>query len=313
MKKILSIDGGGIRGLIPALVLAELEQRAGRPLHEAFDLIAGTSTGGIIALGLTKPGADGKAEHSASDLADLYRSHGRTIFTRSFWRGVTSVGGLADEKYDEDGLEDVLQEYLGDVKLASALQKVFVTTYDLEARKPLFLKSWKDDRNQVEMWRAGRATSAAPTYFEPARVKVQGEKRALIDGGVFVNNPALSAYAEAKRLWPDETDFVIASVGTGEHTRPISAKEASGWGLAGWAIPLLNVVFDGVSDAVNYQLDHIVGEDRHFRFQTELDKANDDMDNASRGNLLALEAEARDILDAHGGRLSVLAELLNTP
>src|SRR5215210_4815135 len=105
MKKVLSIDGGGIRGIIPAMVLAEIEARTGKRSAEMFDLVAGTSTGGILALGLTKPGQDGKPEYSAKKLIDLYETEGRKIFSIPVWHRVHSVGGLAEEKYPATGIE----------------------------------------------------------------------------------------------------------------------------------------------------------------------------------------------------------------
>lgn len=311
MIKILSIDGGGIRGLVPALVLEELERRLGKPVHQVFDMFAGTSTGGILALGLTRPGASATTRAlSPTDLVGLYREHGREIFARSFWRGMASVGGLTEEKYPVANLERLLSRYLGESAMRDALKPTMVTSYDIEERRPFFFKSWRADRNGVPMWRAGRATSAAPTYFEPAEVEVGGRVRALVDGGVFVNNPALSAYAEARRLHPNETDFLVVSLGTGEHTRSIARDDAKDWGLVQWAGPLLSVIFDGVSDAVDYQLDHILGDTRHFRFQTSLDKASDDMDNASAANLYALAAEAQDVLRDGAERLDQLAAIL---
>jgi patatin-like phospholipase/acyl hydrolase len=92
MKKILSIDGGGIRGLIPALVLAEIEKRTGRAVAECFDLIAGTSTGGILALGFARDDGNGKPRYAAKDLAGIYQTRGREIFSRSLWKGATSLG-----------------------------------------------------------------------------------------------------------------------------------------------------------------------------------------------------------------------------
>jgi uncharacterized protein len=114
MKKILSIDGGGIRGLIPALVLAEIESRTGKAVAECFDLIAGTSTGGILAMGLARDDGNGKPRFSAGDLADIYQTRGKEIFSRSLWKGAASLGGLADETYSHKGLEKVLEAYFGD-------------------------------------------------------------------------------------------------------------------------------------------------------------------------------------------------------
>src|SRR3954449_10295530 len=89
--KVLCIDGGGIRGLIPALVLAEIERRTGRPTAELFDLAGATSPGALLASGLPRPGPDGKPLHSAEELAALYRTEGPKIFDRSLLKRVTSV------------------------------------------------------------------------------------------------------------------------------------------------------------------------------------------------------------------------------
>jgi hypothetical protein len=173
-----------------------------------------------------------------------------------------------------------------------------VTTYDIQRRQPCFLKSWRSQWRAVKMRHAGRATSAAPTYFEPALVPVGGEQRALIDGGVFVNNPAASAYAEAIRIFEGERDFFVLSLGTGELIRPIAYAEARDWGLAEWSLPLLNCIFDGVSDAVDYQMTKLLAEN-YVRLQTTLGVASDDMDDATDGNLANLQSEAEGLITTH--------------
>ena len=295
MKKILSIDGGGIRGIIPATILAEIEKQTGQTISETFDLIAGTSTGGILAIALSKAGDGGKVQYSAEELIALYADHGDEIFYRSPWRRISTLRGLADERYGHEALEKLLRQYMGDEVLGNALTNVLVSSYDIENRQPFFFKSWRDESRQVKMWQAARATSAAPTYFEPASIPVAGDDLALIDGGVFINNPAVSAYAEARRLYQDEDEFLVLSLGTGEHMRPIRYEEAKGWGLAAWAIPILSVVFDGVSHAVDYQMRQMLGDNYH-RYQVELTIASDDMDNASRANIEALKRQSADLV-----------------
>jgi predicted acylesterase/phospholipase RssA len=309
MKTVLSIDGGGIRGLIPALVLDKIEQMTGHPISSLFDLIAGTSTGGILALGLVKDQGDQTPQFSALDLASLYETRGREIFSRSFWKGISSTGGLLDEKYSQAGLESILDEYFQEEPLGAALIPCLLSSYDIQNRVPYFFKSWDRENRSVEMRKVARATSAAPTYFEPALVPVGGAVRALIDGGVFVNNPAMSAYAEARRLFPDEQDILVVSLGTGELIRPIPYKEAKDWGKAEWALPILGVVFDGVSDAVRYQLEQILGN-RFFRFQTDLATASDDMDNASKANIEGLKSEANRIIRTQRQNLEDLVKVL---
>src|SRR5262245_10113169 len=109
--KVLSIDGGGIRGIIPATVLAEIETRTQARIAELFDLVAGTSTGGILALGVAKPSKDDpkQPQFAASELAALYEKEGKRIFQRSPWRRVASIESLLDEKYDAKGVEGVLK------------------------------------------------------------------------------------------------------------------------------------------------------------------------------------------------------------
>ncbi len=310
MINVLSIDGGGIRGLIPALVLQHIEDETDDHTADLFDLIAGTSTGGILALGLTIP-ANGEASdprYSAGDLAALYRERGADIFDQPRWREVVSAVDYFDEKYDHSGLETVLDEYFGDQPVGDGLTDVMVSTYDIQARKPFFFKSWRSPDEIVPMRRAGRATSAAPTYFEPAKVAVGAQQRVLVDGGVFVNNPAVSAYAEAERRHPDQTIRVV-SIGTGSATEPLDYEDAQDWGKVEGAANIVDIVFDGVSDAADYQLQYALG-DRFERFQVPLEEGSDAMDDASSENLDALEEDANRLMETQADALAALCDRL---
>lgn len=322
MFKILSIDGGGIRGIIPSVLLQHLEDSLGKSIVDLFDLIVGTSTGGILAAGLTVPRAGGTQKFSAKDMLELYTERGREIFDRSFWRGITSLGGATDEQYDHKPLEKILKQYLGEATLTDCLVPIVVTSYDIERREPYFFKTSrakeKKDRNHY-LRDAARATSAAPTYFEPAVVKSLAEKptrRALVDGGVFVNNPSMCAYAEAVASGADPKNVVVVSLGTGIATRKISYDDAKGWGALGWVRPIISVMMDGEADAADYHLrqllpDETKGKDqRYFRFDTELDLALDDMDAAGAGNIENLRAEALQIIKGQSEELSRLNKLL---
>ena len=176
MQKVLSIDGGGIRGIIPAMVLAEIERRTSKTTSELFDLVAGTSTGGILALGLTKPGEGGKPEYSAKRLIELYETEGGKIFSIPVWHRLRSGWGVAEEKYPSEGVEEVAKRYFEKVYLAEALTEVLVTAYEIERRGPWFFKRrHARDKNREGdnflMRDVARATSAAPTYFEPLQLE----------------------------------------------------------------------------------------------------------------------------------------------
>src|ERR1041385_7865125 len=137
--KVLAVDGGGMRGIIPALILAELEERLQRPISDAFDLVAGTSTGGIIALALVTPGADGKPAMSAQNIVRLYETRGNTIFPQSM-RQKLRVSSVLGAKYSADGVESVLHDVFGDMPLRSAIKPVLIPSYDIEKHTPIFFK-----------------------------------------------------------------------------------------------------------------------------------------------------------------------------
>ena len=311
--RILSLHGGGIRGLVPALVLAGLEAETGKRITDLFDLVVGTSTGGILALALTAENPP-----TAEELVGLYEKEGGRIFDRSFWRRLPGHA-LLDEKYSAKGLVEVLEEYLGeDSLLSDATTDVLVTSYALERRMPFLFKSTKAQdpatkkTHDFKLWEVGRATSAAPTFFEPHRLEgTDGNYYSLADGGVFANNPAMCALAEALGTGNPPGDIVMLSIGTGEHTRPIPHEDSVGWGLAEWAVPIIGVMMDGVSDTVHYQVSHILGEDCYLRIQGKLTDAMDDMDNASRTNIRALRLFAEGLTREYSKDLKKLAKRLD--
>ena len=310
--KVLSIDGGGIRGLIPALVLAEIERRTGRRAAEMFDLIAGTSTGGILACALSRRGEDGRPMYSAEDLSQLYISEGPKIFDQSLLKKFTSVGGLIDEKYDDKGLNAALEAYLGDARLKEVLADVMLTAYDIHDRFAFFFRSARartDDEYDFSLVEAARATSAAPTYFEPIEVTDTAGARTypLIDGGIYAINPAMCAYAEVAAEGHELE--VLASFGTGSHTRPYEFADVKGWGKLEWAQPLIDMVFDGIADTVDFEVGTLAGE-RYKRFQVELRYASDALDDASESNLRRLEGDAERLIAENTAEIEALCEVI---
>ena len=301
--RVLAIDGGGIRGLIPALVLAELERRSGRRVFELFDVIAGTSTGGILACAMCAPDP-----LPAEEVAAIYQEEGPTIFDRSVWQRIRSAEGLLDEKYDAGALDRALERFLGDKRLADTVPELIVPAYDMTEPGPFFFKTRTARERRAEdfpLTVVARATAAAPTYFEPLPV---GE-RALVDGGVYAVNPAMSAFAEVLRFHPS-ADVVLLSLGTGQRTRSRSFADIDDWGLVEWARPILDVVFDGISDAVDYQLRHVLDEGRYWRLQVELTRASDDLDDASPENMRELRRHAEELIAARSDELDAAVAAL---
>jgi predicted acylesterase/phospholipase RssA len=265
-------------------VLAEIERRTGRRIGELVDLIAGTSTGAIIACALTKPDP-----MPARRIAELYETEGPRIFDRTLKKKIVSVGGLIDERYDSAGLVDALTRWLGPGRLADAQPALLLTAYDLERRRAVLLGPDHD----ATLIDAAHASSAAPSYFEPVRL----DGATLVDGGVFATNPAVLAYAQAG----GDLELLL-SLGTGEHTRPLPYDTVRDWGRLEWAQPILDVVFDGTADAVDLELTALI-PGGYVRLQTRLDEASDDLDDASPENIAALQREAERLIADHDAEI----------
>jgi patatin-like phospholipase/acyl hydrolase len=312
--KVLCIDGGGIRGLIPARVLQEIERRTGRRTAEMVDLIAGTSTGGLLACGLTRPGPGGRPMYAAAQLAETYVTDGPRIFSRSLGKKISSAGGLTDEKYDDAGLNGTLNDQLGATRLSEALRDLLITAYDLEGRTALFFRSARartDPTYDFTMVDAARSTSAAPSYFQPAHVTdlAGAHTYALVDGGVFAVNPSLCAYADLAAAGRTGELTLMLSLGTGSATEPIPYAKARSWGALEWARPIIDVVFDGVADTIEFEAAMLMRE-RYIRLQTHLTEASGDLDDASPQNLAALEREAARLIAEHDADIDRACELL---
>lgn len=334
LTRILSIDGGGIRGILAGQILVSLENKLktldNNPdahIADYFDLIAGTSTGGILTCMYLCPSEKDKSRprFSAQKAVELYLDRGDEIFDVSFWQKIKSGGGTIDEKYSADELEEALEDYIGDLKLNSLIKPCLVTSYDIKRRKGHFFRSHMAKKNTMYNFLvkdAARATSAAPTYFEVARVKAEDNQiYPLIDGGVFVNNPTLCAYSEARkwtfdkdRKKPTAAEMMILSVGTGGKEIKYEYKKAKDWGAVQWIKPIIDIMMSGVADTVDYQLQQIydaVGKpNQYLRLEPELFTADSAMDKASAENLEKLKNDGEKNAAAFDDELTKFAKML---
>ncbi len=328
LYRILSIDGGGIRGIIPARVLIALEKKireaSGRSdacISDYFDFIAGTSTGGILTCVFLTPGAEDpeRPRFCASQALELYYERGREIFDASVWHRVRSAWGLLDERYPAEGLENVLDTYLSDLKLSDLLKPSLITAYDLERRRTHFFTQHRaqgDAHRNFRLRDVARATSAAPTYFECARIRSDADETyTLVDGGVFASNPALCAYAEVRRfVGKTAVQMAILSLGTGTHERVYPYEDAKGWGLAEWTKPIVNVMMSAVGETVDFQLrqifDAVNAPSQYLRIDTRLPEKNADLDNVDVDNMQELDAAGTAAVVDNEDRLDTFVDLL---
>lgn len=317
--KILSIDGGGIRGILPGVVLDRLEQKlqqasgnSNTRLADVFDFMAGTSTGGILTLAYLTPDQQQRPRLSAGEAVNLYLENGDKIFRTGLWQKIRNGAGLTDEKYHAGELEKALKDTFGDAKLSDLLKPCLISAYDIGNGKPHFFKQHRSS-NAIYNFLVkdvARATSAAPTYFEAARVTNDLKTPfALVDGGVYANNPALAAYAEVRTMdfnsndeLPTAKDMLIISLGTGSTSKKYDYQKAKDWGAIGWIRPVIEIMMSGNSRTVHYylhQIYHSLDEkDRadYYRLEPELIKADTEMDNASPKNMSNLKEDALNYL-----------------
>ncbi len=269
--RILALDGGGIRGVLTAVLLDRLQQGYPNLLADnpgAVTLYAGTSTGGIIALGL----AD---RMTPAQMRDLYVVNGKSIFDSSWTRSVTDLGGLAGAEYHNQELKNVLNETFGAKKLGDLARRVLIASFQLDNNandpaqrtwNPKFFHNFPgaDSDADALIVDVAMETSAAPTYFP--------SYNGYVDGGVVANNPAMAALAQALdgRNQPQERaagldEIMTLSVGTGTALQYIDTSRGQlDWGDAQWVQPLINIMIDGSVGVADFECKQLLGP-RYFR------------------------------------------------
>jgi patatin-like phospholipase/acyl hydrolase len=303
--RILSIDGGGIRGLIPALILREIEERMESILgnntvylKDHFDFISGTSTGGLIALGLVTPGGEKHIpKYKSQDLVNLYKKKGPQIFPGYIFQ---SLINLFKAKYDPTPLEHYLEESFENHKLSEALTRLLITAYDMGQRRVhIFdsLEASKNPRKDFIMPFVGRATSAAPTYFPAAQVtNIMNDLYTFSDGGVYANNPTLIALQTAMETFPDAQRYILLSLGTGQKLTESLDETMDEAGLLGWLPNITSVLMNNAANVTTHNLAKLQEMDNRIeihRLQPTLSGSENKMDDVNKKNLRQLEDRTR--------------------
>lgn len=262
--RILSIDGGGIRGIVTTVLMERLNTTPGlEGFLDSVDLIAGTSTGGLLALGIARG-------LQLDEIRDLYVDDGPDIFDDSWLDDLLDLGKLRGADYKIAPMRRVFKRVLGEETTLGQLRKrVLITAFDMDNEKPNELeRTWKpklfhnfpgagNDRNQLA-YKVGMYTAAAPTYFP----SVDG----YIDGGVYANNPSMCALAQTQdtryRPTPPIDEVILLSLGTGTSLYYIRGKTLD-WGYAQWIKPLISLMLDGISGIADYQCSQMLRERYH--------------------------------------------------
>lgn len=327
MKRILSIDGGGIRGIIPGMLLVALEDKIKRitkdpqaHLSQYFDFFAGTSTGGILASILLCPHPDDptKPRFSAQDALNIYVEHGTEIFTTSSWRRFLNQFGLLSELYDEHVLEKVLESYFGDLKLSQLIKPCIITAYNIELRKNHLFRQQKaishGDSRDFYLKDVCRATSAAPTYFSVAEIySIAGTRYPLVDGGVFAHNPAISALLEVLKTYKTFKidDVHILSLGTGIAKNAYRYEDFKKQKAISIGPALVDIMTSSSSESNDYFLRQLFRSVQHSANYIRIEPSNMSsiqpaLDDASKSNIQKIVSLADKLISDNESMLDAL-------
>lgn len=331
--RILSIDGGGIRGIIPGMVLEYMEQYTGKPLHHLFDGITGTSTGGILGLSASAPLLPGGKinRFPAKEIVSIYTKPGmaREIFlpaprdvpmqsnkpsfnilsisfesSLKFDTDIPGVRKLIRTQYSEKNLESILQERFRDLHLKDMLTDVLITSLNINTRIPKFFTRARAITNPKEnypIWKIARITSAAPTFFNPFSLN----NLLLVDGGMVANNPTLCMIIDAYKRGIPMSQMICVSLGTGEYRPPLNTYEH---GLLQFGPKAFSVTSTASSQLVHQQCRKLL-KDRYHRFQIPLGR-DIPLDGTGDNIIKELEDKGRELIQINKGKIEKLCDKL---
>ncbi|MCF4965608.1 patatin-like phospholipase family protein [Nostoc sp. CMAA1605] len=335
--RILSIDGGGIRGIIPLKILEYIESKTGKQIHQLFNIFGGTSTGGIITLGLNVINPATKRIYKAEELMKFYTQDADQIFCS--WNHGSGPGWFSSQ-YSPENIENYLQKKFGKTTILRELPTtedcdVTVYSYDLKSNQPFYFNNRDKVNGSFFVWQAARATSAAPTFFPAFRLKSEEMDCLLTDGGVYINNPSLNLLIRARKQFPHikRQSQLLVSLGTGQFSPSREDLENSGLGNIGniwhvdngWGKAIFNIASMGTSaesesqifELLEYVDPHVLHdeeayEQRYYRFQKHF-KKDVPMDGKTKEELKRLMQLGDELVQERKDELDQLCATLITP
>lgn len=329
--KILAIDGGGIRGVLPLQVIKYIESLTKKEIHHSFDLIAGTSTGGILSSALTlqdTASVEGnKRKYSLEELELIYKKRGREIFpipNNKFKENVIACKRWFKPQFSPDNLNKVLTDYLGKHRITNCLKPIFISSYDIHRNRPVLFTfreaSLFPEKNST-LVEICRATSAAPTYFPTFSFTYGAEKLTCIDGGIYMNNPSLGSLIEVlgnsdyKHYRINDSplqlsDISILSLGTGYSNSLIDSNKAMNWGRLRWIKPVIDLTTNGPVKVIHSQMETIFKsfniDNNYLRVDVHIDNQFSEMSDARETTINYLISQANSqILDNSTMKLKI--------
>jgi uncharacterized protein len=330
--RVLSIDGGGIKGVVPATILQYLENKikditgdSKIKISDYIDFVSGTSTGSILGAGMLTPNEKGKAKYTMEDIVNLYYSFGQTIFTNKFFRNLVTCWGILGPKYKSGPISDIFLETFDHLKMSDLLKPCLFTGYDIDKRRSNIYTNCDENKKYKNIFVKDvvRGSTCVPSFFPPAYFRDNVYIHTIVDGGVFATNPSMVTYIEvsktrfndaAPKLYtPDNILFI--SLGTGiSGEKSYSYNKTKKWGKLEWVLPGLDIVMTAQAETVNYEMSKVFESynvlDNYYRLEPKLAFASSDFTDASKTNLDNLVHDTQTFIMENKEKLDQLAHKL---
>lgn len=331
MKIVLSIDGGGIRGIVPVAILDYIERKVNEiqgdnrvRIGSLIDLIAGTSTGSIIGalMMLPDPLIHNKPKYSMKEIESLYVQMGPNVFKKKIWHNIKTLWGLFGPKFMTSNIETPLIQMFDHYKLKHLVTSCLFTGYDIDKRRVNIYTNHDPSEKYGDYYIKDiiKGSSSIPAYFSPTFFQEGLDINTIIDGGVFANNPTMIAFIEASKMWAIDTNLkkldphkiLFISLGTGMPKRKsFSYKKSKGWGIFRWLMPILDILLSGSSDIVDYEMKKLFASygrpDNYIRINPPLNFSTALPIDASKENITNLLKDAHAYIEENKCMLNILA------
>lgn len=260
MKKILNIDGGGVRVYFPLLILDYIEQKTGKKIIDLFDYFSGVSSSSIVLSGLL-------TKYSVKELLILFKNLSKVIFYRSYYYIIKSGFGLFNSKYTDNYINEALKYYFGDLKLSDVKKPLTILSYDLQESKSICFDTYNFS-NDYKLWEVIRGSTSAPTYYPPYKL----DSYLLVDGGIVTNNLSELNYTKSISYFGKEKEFLQLSLGTGCY-KPQKPQKS---GLLSW-INFNSISSNAASSFETIELKNLLLNNLKYFYRLEIDLDNDIM------------------------------------
>jgi predicted acylesterase/phospholipase RssA len=314
--KLLTLDAGSIRVLFQLMILAEIEKRLAKPIPHLFQMIAGSGSGAIAAAALAMPDSSGKPLFSCRMLSEEFKRLTSQIFAA---RRRSSLWGFLGPRYSDKVLETALSQVFKHERLKNAVTDVLIPSYDIERRMPVLFSSRRARliplAYDFALSDCVRGAIANPFWFHPALLPATPERprSVLIDGSLISANPAMTAYVDARRAYPNARRIVCVSLGSGQQSSSYEYEKAKSWGMIRWLAPVFDVTLTGTSELVHLQMREMLPDEggckSYFRFNPVLNH-RPSLDDMTQDVFNRIELESESVLREHGDLIDLLVATL---